>query len=157
MIGKTYYRYLWLLNLLLDSGPLTFDDISMMWEMNPSADGPLPIRTFHEHRKGVKEMFGVDIECDRSKGNVYYVKNPEVLEEKKLEKWLLRNYSIPQDFVTFSAMKDRILLEEVPKGQAFLDDIIEAMKSNVELLIDYHAMNKSGRNTCRRSIFSLMH
>lgn len=65
-------------------------------------------------------MFGVDIECDRSKGNVYYVKNPKVLEEKELAKWLLRNYSIPQDFVTFNAMKDRILLEEIPLGTAFL-------------------------------------
>lgn len=137
MISKTYYRYIWLLNLLLESDPLTFDEICMMWEMNPAFDGPLPIRTFHEHRKGITEMFGVDIECDRSKGNVYYVKNPEVLEKMKLEKWLLRKYSIPQDFVTFNSMKDRILLEEIPLGQAFLDDIIEAMKSNVELQIDY--------------------
>ena len=137
MISKTYYRYIWLLNLLLDSGPLTFDDICVIWDMNPAFDGPLPIRTFHEHRKGIKEMFGVDIECDRSKGNVYYVKNPEVLKENKPAKWLLRKYSIPQDFVTFNSMKDRILLEEIPLGQAFLDDIIEAMKSNVELQIDY--------------------
>ncbi|MBP3829152.1 MAG: WYL domain-containing protein [Bacteroidaceae bacterium] len=137
MISKTYYRYIWLLNLLLDSDPLTFDEICMMWEMNPAFDGPLPIRTFHEHRKGIKEMFGVDIECDRSKGNVYYVKNPEVLEKKKLEKWLLRNYSIPQDFVTFNAMKDRILLEEIPLGRGYLDDIIDAMHRSVELRIDY--------------------
>ena len=137
MISKTYYRYIWLLNLLLDSGPLTFDDICVKWEMNPAFDGPLPIRTFHEHRKGIKEMFGVDIECDRSKGNVYYVKNSEVLDEDKLAKWLLRNYSIPQDFVTFNAMKDRILLEEIPLGTAFLPLIIDAMKRNVELRIDY--------------------
>jgi predicted DNA-binding transcriptional regulator YafY len=110
----------------------------MLWEDCPASDGqPIPLRTFHEHRKGIKEMFGVEIVCDRSKGNVYYVKNPEVLEEKKLEKWLLRKYSIPQDFVTFNAMKDRILLEEIPQGQAFLNPIIEAMQTNVELRIDY--------------------
>ena len=100
-------------------------------------EGGLSIRTFHEWRDGIKEMFGVDIECDRSKGNVYYVKNPEVLDEQKLSKWLLRKYSIPQDFVTFNGMKDRILLEEIPLGQAFLDDIIEAMRQNVELSVDY--------------------
>lgn len=151
MISKTYYRYIWLLNLLLDSDPLTFDEICMMWEMNPAFDGPLPIRTFHEHRKGIKEMFGVDIECDRSKGNVYYVKNPEVLEKMKLEKWLLRNYSIPQDFVTFNAMKDRILLEEIPLGQDFLDHIIEAMKSNVELRIEYQRY-EYGQDAHRQTI-----
>ncbi len=137
MISKTYYRYIWLLNTLLTSDPLTFDDICMLWENCPAFDGPLPLRTFHEHRKGIKEMFGVDIECDRSKGNVYYVKNPEVLDKNKLAKWLLRKYSIPQDFATFNGMKDRILLEEIPLGHSFLDGIIEAMQQNVELQIDY--------------------
>ena len=138
MISKTYYRYIWLLDTLLNSSPLTIDEINMLWEDCPASDGrPMPLRTFHEQRKGIKEMFGVEIVCDRSKGNVYYVKNPEVLEEKKLEKWLLRKYSIPHDFVTFNAMKDRILLEEIPQGQAFLNPIIEAMQTNVELRIDY--------------------
>lgn len=137
MISKTYYRYIWLLDTLLTSDPITFDEICMLWEDCPMCDGPFPSRTFHEHRKGIKEMFGVDIECDRSKGNVYYVKNPEVLENNKLAKWLLRKYSIPKDFATFNWMQDKILLEEIPLGHSFLDDIIEAMQQNVELKIDY--------------------
>ena len=137
MISKTYYRYIWLLDTLLTSTPLTIDEINMLWEDCPAGDGrPIPLRTFHEHRKGIKEMFGVDIECDRSK-NVYYVKNPEVLDENKLDKWLLRKYSIPQDFAAFNSTKDRILLEEIPLGTTFLDDIIEAMQKNMELRIDY--------------------
>ena len=136
MKGKTYYRYLWLLDLLLTNKPLTFEEICRKWEMNPMCEGPLALRTFHEHHKGIKEMFGVDIGCDRKK-NTYYVKNPEVLDENRLAQWLLRKYSIPQDFVTFNRMKDRILLEEIPLGQAFLDDIIEAMLSSMELRVDY--------------------
>jgi len=137
MNSKTYYKYIWLLDLLLTSDPIPFEDICLMWEDNPAFGGPLPIRSFHEFRKGIKEMFGVDIVCDRSKGNVYYVKNPEALDEQKLGKWLLRKYSIPQDFVTFNSMKDRILLEEIPLGTAFLNDIIEAMRKNVEIRVDY--------------------
>ena len=136
MISKTYYKYICLLDLLLNSEPLTFEDICVMWEMNPVCDGPLAKRTFHEYRKGIEEMFGVVIDCDRKK-NFYFVKNPEVLDENRLAQWLLRKYSIPQDFVTFNRMRDRILLEEIPLGQAFLDSIIEAMQSNVELRIDY--------------------
>ncbi|MBQ3627743.1 MAG: WYL domain-containing protein, partial [Bacteroidaceae bacterium] len=34
-------------------------------------------------------------------------------------------------------MRDRILLEEIPLGTSFLDDIIEAMQKNMELRIDY--------------------
>ena len=136
MISKTYHKYIWLLNTLLTSRPLTFDEVNMLWEDCPANDGPIPLRTFHEYRKGIKEMFGVDIECDRSK-NVYYVKNPEVLDNDKLAKWLLRKYSIPQDFATFNGMKDRILLEEIPMGRAFLDTVMEAMRTNAELRIDY--------------------
>ena len=136
MISKTYHKYIWLLNTLLTSRPLTFDEVNMLWEDCPANDGPIPLRTFHEYRKGIKEMFGVDIECDRSK-NVYYVKNPEVLDNDKLAKWLLRKYSIPQDFATFNGMKDRILLEEIPMGRVFLDTVMEAMRTNAELRIDY--------------------
>ena len=142
MISKTYYKYIWLLDTLLKSCPLTFDEINMLWEDCPAHDGPIPIRTFHEYRKGIKEMFGVDIECDRSK-NVYYVKNPEVLDDNKLAKWLLRKYSIPQEFATFSGMKDRILLEEMPtQSTNFLDLIIEAMQQNVELRIEYQRLER---------------
>ncbi|MBO5135253.1 MAG: WYL domain-containing protein [Bacteroidaceae bacterium] len=137
MISKTYYRYIWLLDTLLNSCPLTIDEINMLWEDCPLSDGPIPLRTFHEHRKGIKEMFGVEIVCDRSKGNVYYVKNPEVLDKQKVAKWLLHKYSIPQGFATFNSMKDRVLLEEIPLGTSFLDDIIEAMHKNTELQIDY--------------------
>ena len=136
MISKTYHKYIWLLNTLLTSRPLTFDEVNMLWEDCPANDGPIPLRTFHEYRKGIKEMFGVDIECNRSK-NVYYVKNPEVLDNNKLAKWLLRKYSIPQDFATFNGMKDRILLEKIPMGRAFLDIVMEAMRTNAELRIDY--------------------
>ena len=136
MISKTYYKYIWLLDTLLTSDPITFDEINMLWEDCPAFDRPIPLRTFHEHRKGIKEMFGVDIECDRSK-NVYYVKNPEVLDDNKLAKWLLKKYSIPQDFATFNSMKDIIMLEEIPLGTKFLDDIIGAMQENVELQVDY--------------------
>lgn len=137
MISKTYYRYIWLLDTLLNSSPLTIDEINMLWEDCPLSNGPIPLRTFHEQRKGIKEMFGVEIVCDRSHGNVYYVKNPEVLDKQKVAKWLLHKYSIPQDFATFNSMKDRILLEEIPLGTSFLDDIIEAMQKNVELQVDY--------------------
>ncbi|MBR0182059.1 MAG: hypothetical protein IJQ05_02120 [Bacteroidaceae bacterium] len=136
MISKTYRRYIWLLDLLLNSSPLSFDDICMMWEKSPMCDGSLALRTFHEHRKGIKEMFNIDIECDRTK-NTYFVKNPEVLDKQKVAKWLLHKYSIPQDFATFNSMKDRVLLEEIPLGTAFLCDIIEAMQKNMELRIDY--------------------
>lgn len=140
MISKTYYKYIWLLDLLLNSKPLTYEAICNEW--NSRFDGELPKRSFRDYRERIKEMFGVDILCDRSNGNTYYVANPEVIESNKLTKWLLYNYSIPQDFATFNGMKDRILLEEIPLGQVFPNPIIDAMQRNVELKIEYQCYDR---------------
>lgn len=137
MISKTYYRYIWLLNTLLDSDPLTFEEIAMLWQDDPLSDGELPLRTFHEHRKGIKEMLGVDIECDRSDGFKYFVKNPEVLNKNRLAKWLLNAYSVPEGFATYKRMQDRVLLEEIPGGKAFVDPLLDALQRDVIITVDY--------------------
>lgn len=136
MRSTTYRNYIKLLNLLLANGELTYEEICLIWDDDPTIETYPPIRTFHEYKKGIKEMFGVDIECDRSR-NVYYVKNPEVLEGNKPAQWLLDKYSIPKGFSAYNRLKDRVLLEEIHLGQAFLDPIKEAMLQSVELKVDY--------------------
>ena len=154
MISKTYYRYIWLLDTLLTSAPLTFEEINKLWEDCPLSNGPIPLRTFHEQRKGIKEMFGVEIVCDRSK-NVYFVKNPEAIDENKLSKWLLEKYSIPKDFATFNGLKDRVLLEEIPLGQAFLPPIMEAMMHHLELMIGYQQFKVEQRQEFHMQPYAL--
>ena len=146
MRSTTYHNYIELLNLLLNNGELTYEEITLLWNNPPTDDVYPPIRTFHEYKKGIKEMFGVDIECDR-KRNVYYVKNPEVLEDNKPAQWLLDKYSIPKGFSTFNLLKDRVLLEEIPLGQAFLGRIMEAMRQNVELKVDYQQYQREDLQT----------
>ena len=139
MISKTYLRYIWLLDTISKARfPLTYEDIVNIWMKSPYAYmGGLPIRTFHEHRKGIEEMFGVTIACDKSTFCTYYIKNPDVLKQNHYAELLLRKYSVPQDFSTFSMMRDRILLEEIPHGTAYFDDVVESMRTNTVLIIDY--------------------
>lgn len=144
MISKTYLRYIWLLDTIsCSSSPLTYEQIVSIWKSSPYAYmGGLPIRTFHEHRKGIEEMFGAVIECDKTKGYTYFIKNPEVLEQNPYAQMLLRKYSVPQDFTTFNMMRDRILLEEIPHGSTYFDDVVESMRTNTELIIDYQGYVK---------------
>lgn len=139
MISKTYLRYIWLLDTISWSRiPLTYEHIVKIWEGSPYASmGGLPIRTFHEHRKGIEEMFGVIIECDKSKGYTYYIKNPEVLKQNPYAQLLLRKYSVPQDFTTFTMMRDRIVLEEIPHGTTYFDAVVESMRRNTEITVEY--------------------
>ena len=137
MISKTYFRYIWLLNLFLDGEAFTYEEIADLWRKDPCGSGELPIRTFHEHRKGIKEMFGVDIVCDKSIGYAYLVPNCKVLNLDKPRKWLLNQYNIPKDFLVDYKMRDRILLEKMAQGHELANTIIRAMRENEELEIDY--------------------
>ena len=137
MISKTYYRYIWLLNILRQGGPLAYEEIVELWKKDPNGGDSYPLRTFHEHRKGVKEMFGVDILCDKGQPYCYYLKNTGVLDDNKPAKWLLNKSVVPKDFITYSSMKDRIFLEEVRSDPEYLKSIINALQNNVELTIDY--------------------
>lgn len=139
MISKTYYRYIWLLNTLLDNDPLTFEELGLLWQDDPLSDGELPLRTFHEHRKGIKEMFGVEIECNKIDGFRYYVKNPEVLSQERLATWLLNAYNVPKGFATYNRMQDRVLLEEMSRGNIFVDSILDALQRNVVVIVDYQS------------------
>ena len=138
MISKTFNRYIWLLNLLLQEKQMTFDEISKRWkDSNMGDDKPMPLRTFHQHRGAVEELFGVEIKCNTSKGYKYYIANPEVLRNDKTRKWLLNSFNLSNMIIAGHNMKDRILFEDIPRGTEYLQTIIDAMQQSKELAIDY--------------------
>ena len=138
MISKTFNRYIWLLNLLLQEKQLTFDEIRQRWQESNLGDyKPLPLRTFHQHRSAVEELFGVEIKCNPSNGYKYYIANPEVLRNDKTRKWLLNSFNLSNMITAGHNMKDRILFEDIPHGTEYLQTIIDAMQQSKELAIDY--------------------
>jgi hypothetical protein len=75
MISKTSLRFIYLLDTYNRARiPLTYEQIARILEESPySSMSGLPILTFHKHRKGIKEMFGVVIECDKARAYIYYI------------------------------------------------------------------------------------
>ena len=131
MISTTFNRYIWLVNTLIQAGHLTFEEISRRWERSSLGEGkPLPLRTFHDHRKAVEELFQINIECDISDGYKYYIEDLSALREDKTRQWLLNSFSTANLITEGKQMKDRILLEEIPEGTEYLQTLIEAMKQN---------------------------
>lgn len=138
MISKTFNRYIWLLDILLQEKQMTFDEISQRWQASNLGDNkPLPLRTFHQHRSAVEELFGVEIKCNTSKGYKYYIANPEVLRNDRTRKWLLNSFNLSNMIIAGHNMKDRILFEDIPRGTEYLQTIIDAMQQSKELAIDY--------------------
>lgn len=141
MVSKIFNRYIWLVNLLMQNGKLTFEEISMLWEDSHLGDGKsLPLRTFHQHRKAVEELFGIEIGCTpASDGYRYYIKNPQAIQKDKTRQWLLNSFTLSNLMIAGYNMKDRILFENIPGGLEYLQSIIETMRKNKVLELDYQA------------------
>ena len=138
MISKTILRYVWLINTLLEEKSLTFEEIDL-WQ----GRDPYPLRSFHEHRKGIKELFGIDIKCTTKKPYRYYIANLEALNTDKTRKWLLESFAMMGRLEEGYALKDRIVFEDYAKKT--LDNLelfIKAMKRNYEVVFDYYPFNK---------------
>ncbi|SJZ40686.1 WYL domain-containing protein [Segatella oulorum] len=139
MISKTFNRYIWLLNTLLQYKRLTFEEISNKWKESCIGDGsPLALRTFHVHRDAITELFGVEVKCDTSTYK-YYIASPEKLRSDRTHLWLLNSFTLSNTIEAGHNMKDRILFEEIPHGTEYLQIVIEAMQQSKELVIDYQA------------------
>lgn len=144
MLSNTYNRYLWLLNTLLVNKRMTFEEISNKWEESCLFDGkPLSIRTFHVHRNAVEEMFQVSIECDASDGYKYYVSDLDFLQMDSSRQWLLNSFNVDYMIHGSKSIKDRILFEDIPAGGEYLPVIVEAMRMNRILEVDYHPFYES--------------
>ena len=80
MISKTFNRYIWLLNTLLQHKQLSYEEINVLWKECRLGDGaPLPLRTFHQHKNAVEELFGIKIKCNPSNAYKYYISPPDTL------------------------------------------------------------------------------
>lgn len=138
MGSKTINRYVWLLDVLLQKKKLTYEEVSNLWERSCLGDGnPLPLRTFHQHRRAIEETFGVEIQCNPSDGYHYYIGDPENFRKDRTKQWLYNSFTLSNMIIAGHNMKGRILFEEIPHGTQYLQTIIEAMQQNRVLEIDY--------------------
>ena len=138
MISKTFNRYIWLLNMLLQHKQLAYEEINALWKESCLGNGtPLPLRTFHQHKNAVEELFGIEIKCNPSNGYKYYISTPDALKNDSIRKWLLNSFTLSNMITAGHNMKERIMFEDIPRGTEYLQTVIEAMQKSKELQIDY--------------------
>lgn len=118
-MAKNYFeRYVWLLNVINDYGPITFKEISNRWahsKANTLGESYLPERTFHNHREAIQETFGIEIKCDRSLG--YYIADSDEIKGEGVRQWLLASLSLNNLLNESRDMRDRILFEKIYSSQ----------------------------------------
>ena len=139
-MSNLFNRYVWLVDTIYRMGRITFEEINDRWmrsQLNLSGE-ELPLRTFHNHRKAIEQMFDINIECDKRGGYVYHIENSEDMERGGVRSWLLNTFAVNNLINESHKLKSRIQFENIPSGQQYLTPIIEAMRDNLAMRVTYH-------------------
>jgi len=137
--SNLFKRYVWLLEIVYRHGRITFEEINKLWQKSilNEHDEDFPLRTFHNHRTAIEEMFDIIIDCDKCEGYTYYIDNTDDLKKEGVRNWLLNSFAVNNLMNESQKLKHRILFEQIPSGQRFLTSIIEAMRDDLTLKIGY--------------------
>ena len=146
MASNLFGRYVWLIDTLRREGKLTFEEINNRWKksgLNYGEGYDLALRTFHNHRAAIFDIFGIDISCDTKDGYRYYLSNPEDLEGDSLRSWLLDSYSLLNQVQADNKLERRIIFENVPSGRKWLTAITRAIRLSNVIEITYQRFDSA--------------
>lgn len=107
--------------------------------LNDAHEQEIPERTFHRHREGIADIFGIDIVCDRRNNNEYYIENPEILDENSFTSKLFSQLAIDNRLLDNRELADRVVDEKTAAGTSFLPLIIDAMQQKLRIDLTYRS------------------
>lgn len=138
-------KYTWLIDTIRRAGKISHKDLSDKWERYKDLSDcrPLHRATFNRWRDAIYEQFSIIIECQKVGGYLYYIANPEDIDEDKLKKWMLDSFAVGNVIGENLSLKGRILVDEIPSGREHLTTILEAMKENHIVNITYRPFKKT--------------
>ncbi|MDE5814464.1 MAG: WYL domain-containing protein [Muribaculaceae bacterium] len=136
-------KYTWLIDTIRKAGRISHKELSEKWESNKdlSEGKPLHRSTFNRWRDAILSQFRIIINCQKSGGYLYYIENPEAIDDDRFGKWLLDYFGTGNTIGEHLSIKDRILVEDIPAGREHLMTMLEAMEENHCVNITYRPFN----------------
>ena len=135
---NTISKYVWVIKTIHRHKKIPFRELNELWLRDEISMGEqLPKRTFDNWRYAIWDIFGLNIVNEQKGRYRYYIENEEDITDNGLTSWLYSTMSVANTLSCSRSIKERILLENIPSGQEFLQPIIEAMKENRLLNITY--------------------
>lgn len=137
--SNIFARYVWLIDLILRHSSLSFEEISEYWSKSGLSFGEtLPLRTFHNHRHAIADIFGIDIVCDiKGKNSRYHIEGEEYLQDDRFRKWLLDSMSVANRINECNTLHKRISFEYNPSSNCWLTILVDAIRCNHFIEIEY--------------------
>lgn len=150
MAANLFGRYVWLVDVIRRYTSLTYEEINELWQKSGLSYGDgdeLPLRTFHNHRKAIRDIFDIHINCDTKRGYRYCIDEPERLESDGLRNWLIDSYATLNQIQADKKLEGKIIFEDIPSGHLWLTAITDAMRRNKVLYITHQGFGKPEPNS----------
>lgn len=152
MVTELLQKYIWMVQAFIRAGEngLSLGEICERWE--DRFDSPYSRRTFNNHRAAIEEVFGISIECDRSRNRYYIPCTDDVADENAENAWLINTFTVNNMLsLGKERLSGRVSVEDIPSGHRFLTSVMEAMTEGYEISISYqkYTSNETDEYTLR--------
>ncbi len=138
MVSELIGKYIWLVQSLIAAGDggMTFKELNEKYSRRFGQ--AYSRRTFNNHRLAVADLFGIDIECDRSTSRYLIPYSGDVLDNDESIGWIVNTFTVNSLLsLGKERLSGRVSVEEIPSGQKYLTAIMQAMEDGKELEITY--------------------
>ena len=140
-------RYIWLLDIVYSQGPITKEDIDLVWAesvLNKEHQPVIPRESFNRYREAIYKIFNIRIECNRST-HAYFIDNTRDTDNTR--QWLVSTILLTNAVRDSANLASRIDFESVPYGSRFLPTLINAMMEQTEVQYTYQNFHRTEPNT----------
>lgn len=135
-------KYVWLVETIHRAkrrGGITLKELQEKWLDSDLSEGTeLTRRTFINNKNEIENLFNICIECEHFR---YYIEEDDFMDEGNTRSWLINAFSLNNMVGNSQKLKERVLLEDMPSGRNFLEDIIKAMRDNHVVTVSYYSYN----------------
>ena len=137
--NKLFQRLIWLVDTIYSAGRITREEIDRRWRNSSYNDRPgtdYGERNFFRHRDTILELFGIEIEINRTTRE-YSINMLDDVQGDDVRSWLVDTFAIRNMVNLAGDMRDHIIFEPIPEGSRYLSSIVSAMKEQRQLRITY--------------------
>lgn len=156
MVSELIGKYIWLVQSLIAAGDggMTFKELNEKYSRRFGQS--YSRRTFNNHRLAVADLFGIDIECDRSTSRYLIPYSGDVLDNDESIGWLVNTFTV-NNLLSLGKerLSGRVSVEEIPSGQKYLTAIMQAMEDGKELEIVYGKYSSDSSETLHVQPFAV--
>lgn len=146
----------WLISLLSQNPyGYTLREINDFWQDSTAYnDRPISRTTLFRARDTILNKFGILIDCEFHRNNSRYkIGNPSELRKDTMKNWLYSNLTVGNLLSDYTALKDQIMLENIPVDATHLNNILVALSK--QRLIELEYQKYTSEHSSQRTVAPL--